>query len=177
MVIWLIGLSRAGKTKIGRELYKQWKEEESNTVLVDGDEIRAIFKHDRDEKAYTIEGRKKNADRICEICAWLDRQKINVVCCILSIFEESREWNRKHLSEYFETYIKVSFDQLVERDTNNLYKKALKGEIKNVVGVEIPFNEPKKPDFIFKNNEPRDSFSEVASEILQKAREKFKTDE
>ena len=47
-----MGLSRAGKTTIGRELYRQWKAKESNTVLIDGDEIRAIFQHDVDEFSY-----------------------------------------------------------------------------------------------------------------------------
>ena len=64
MIIWLIGLSGAGKTAIGRHLYELWKEEEPNTVFMDGDEIREIFKHDRGDEPYTIEGRKKNAERI-----------------------------------------------------------------------------------------------------------------
>jgi len=173
MVVWLIGLSKAGKTTIGRELYKQWKLNESNTVLIDGDEIRAIFQDDVDEFSYTINGRRKNADRICEICAWLDRQEINVVCCILSIFEESREWNRVNLSEYFEVYIKVAFDLLINRDDGHLYNPALKGELKNVVSIDIPFHEPKLPDYIFNNSEPLEDFSQVAAEILQRAKAKY----
>ena len=173
MVVWLMGLSRAGKTTIGRELYRQWKAKESNTVLIDGDEIRAIFQHDVDEFSYALDGRRKNADRICEICAWLDRQEINVVCCILSIFEESRQWNRINLSEYFEVYIEVAFDLLINRDDGRLYNPALRGELKNVVNVDIPFHEPDNPDYIFNNSEPREDFSGVAAEILQRAKEKF----
>jgi len=174
MVVWLIGLSRAGKTTIGRELYEQWKAIESNTVLIDGDEIRAIFQHDVDENSYALDGRRKNADRICQICAWLDRQEINVVCCILSIFEESRQWNRINLSEYFEVYIEVAFDRLIDRDDGSLYSPALKGKLKNVVNVDIPFHEPDNPDYIFNNSEPREDFSVVAAEILQRAKAKFR---
>tara|TARA_B100001123_G_C15339562_1_gene1034229 strand:+ start:4820 stop:5344 length:525 start_codon:yes stop_codon:yes gene_type:complete len=174
MVVWLIGLSRAGKTTIGRELYRQWKAEESNTVLIDGDEIRGIFKSDIHKSSYALDGRRKNADRICEICAWLDRQEINVVCCILSIFEESRQWNRGNLSEYFEVYIKVASDILIDRDDGRLYKPALRGELTNVVNVDIPFNEPKCPDFIFNNSEPLEDFSGIAAEILQRAKSKFR---
>ena len=172
MVIWLIGLSGAGKTVIGRELYRQWKQKEANTVLVDGDEIRAIFKHDMDENAYSLEGRRKNADRICEICAWLDKQEINVVCCILSIFEESREWNRKNLSRYFETYISVPFEMLLKRDKNDLYQPALSGQTKNVVGIDIPFHKPQCPDYIIDNSKAMNDFSKLASDILRKAKEK-----
>jgi len=174
MVVWLIGLSRAGKTTIGRELYRQWKDLEPNTVLIDGDEIRAIFQHDVDESFYALDGRRKNADRICQICAWLDRQEINVVCCILSIFEESRQWNRINLSEYFEVYIEVSFDRLIDRDNGRLYNLALKGKLKNVVNVDIPFHEPDNPDYVFNNSEPREDFSLVAADILQRAKEKFR---
>ena len=107
MVIWLIGLSASGKTTLGREIFALYRENEPNTVFVDGDEILGIFKHDRSPEAYTVEGRLKNAERICELCAWLDRQGINAICSILSIFEESRTWNRKTYSSYFEVYLSV----------------------------------------------------------------------
>lgn len=169
MVIWLVGLSGAGKTTIGKYVYKLLKKESSNTVMVDGDDIRAIFKHDRGPDAYTIEGRRKNADRICEICAWLDRQGINVVCSILSIFEESRRWNRQTYSRYFEIYISVSMDTLLERNRKNLYTDALQGKIENVVGVDIPFSPPEKPDYVLDNNDNID-FNAVAADILARAK-------
>lgn len=172
MVIWIIGLSGTGKTTIGRHIYELWRAEEPNTVFVDGDEIRAIFKHDRGEKPYTIEGRKKNADRICEMCAWLDRQGINIVCCILSIFEESRKWNRTNFSRYFEVFISVPMEILMKRDIKNLYNPAFRGEINNVVGVDIPFVPPEEPDFIFENSDDRLDFESIAADILDIARNK-----
>jgi adenylylsulfate kinase len=42
MVIWLIGLSGAGKTTIGKSVYREWKKREPNTVLVDGDAVCAV---------------------------------------------------------------------------------------------------------------------------------------
>lgn len=173
MVIWLIGLSGAGKTVIGREVYKQWKQKESNTVFVDGDEIRSIFRHDKNEESYSLKGRQLNADRICEICRWLDKQDINVVCCILSIFEQSRIWNRENLKEYFEVFISTPFEVLLERDINNLYKPALSGEIKNVVGVDLPFEEPEHSDYILDNSDAIDNFSIIAADILKKAKGNF----
>lgn len=173
MVIWLVGLSGAGKTTIGRHMYDQWKSKESNTVFVDGDQIRKIFKQDIENDAYTIEGRRRNADRICEICAWLDSQNINVVCCILSLFEESRRWNRKNYSKYFEVYISVPMEILKRRQKNGLYKRALSGDMKNVVGVDIPFKNPKSPDYVFENSQTLTDFSLVASNILKMARAKY----
>lgn len=173
MVIWLIGLSGAGKSHIGRAVYRRMKRENPATVLVDGDEIRAIFRHDRDEDAFTIEGRRENAERIRELCAWLDSQGINVVCCILSLFEESHRWNRETYGQYFEVYVSAPIDVLKERNPKNLYRRADRGEIRNVVGIDIPFQPPADPDLVIENGtEPVDE-EHAAERILEAARRKF----
>lgn len=169
MVIWLTGMSGSGKTTIGRSVYSRWKRNAPNTVLVDGDEIRKIFRHDSGPDAYTIEGRAENARRIAELCAWLDRQQINVVCCILSIFEGTREWNRENLSEYFEVFIDIPFETLLRRDNKNLYRPALEGKIKNVVGVDIEFTAPRNSDMVMDNSHDGLDAEAAAEDILQKA--------
>ena len=151
MVIWLIGLSGAGKTTIGRHLYEMWKADEPNTVFVDGDEIRALFKDDVRPGAYTVEGRRANAERITELCAWLDRQDINVVCCILPLFPDMREKYHELYSSYFEVYVRAPMDVLVRRDSKGLYSDARAGKIKNVVGVDIEFVPPTSPDMVVDN--------------------------
>jgi adenylylsulfate kinase len=168
MVIWLIGLSGAGKTSIGRELCRYWKERAPQTVLVDGDEIRRIFQHDRDEQAYTLEGRRRNAERIRELCAWLDRQDINVVCCILSLFEDVHAWNRATYSRYFEVFVDAPMDAVIARDVKGLYGPALRGETRNVVGVDIPFPRPAQPDMTIDNSGAFDPAA-IARRILAAA--------
>jgi|ETNmetMinimDraft_16_1059900.scaffolds.fasta_scaffold19898_2 adenylylsulfate kinase len=172
MIIWIIGLSASGKTTLGKQIYNIWKKEECNTVFVDGDEIRAIFNHDKGEMPYTVEGRRENSSRLCNICAWLDCQDINVVCCVLSIFEESRFWNRQNYSRYFEVYIDTPMELLEKRDKRKLYKRALNGKVKNVVGVDISFEPPKNPDYIFDNSIDNIDFRAVALDILTKAKDK-----
>ena len=171
MVIWIIGLSGAGKTTLGRAVYDLYKKEAPNTVFVDGDEMRRIFKHDQSAEAYTIEGRRENAQRICELCAWLDRQKVNVVCCILSIFEESRLWNRRTYSKYFEVYISVPLEVLKRRDPKGMYAAALEGNMRHVVGVDIPFVPPGKPDYVVDNSADNVDLNGEAAEILKRAKD------
>lgn len=112
MITWVLGLSGSGKTTVGNALFASIKCDVANTVFIDGDEIREVFKHNRGNAPYSIEGRRQNAERIQALCKWLDNQGINVVCCILSIFEESREWNRQNYSDYFEVFVDTPMDVL-----------------------------------------------------------------
>lgn len=168
MVIWLIGVSGAGKTCVGRELCRLWKEQARHTVLVDGDEIRRIFQHDRDEQAYSLDGRRRNAERIRELCAWLDRQDINVVCCILSLFEDVHAWNRATYSRYFEVFIDAPIADVMARDVKGIYGPALRGEARNVVGVDIPFTRPAQSDMVIDNSGPFDPVA-IARRVLTAA--------
>lgn len=169
MVIWLIGLSGAGKTTIGRHLCEMWKKEAPNTVLVDGDEIRALFKADRDPAAYTIEGRRANAERITDLCAWLDHQGINVVCCILSLFPDMRDGNRHRFSRYFEAYIEAPMAVLERRDSKGLYAAARAGKTDNVVGVDIEFVPPAAPDMVIDNGVEGADPKKLAADIFAAA--------
>jgi adenylylsulfate kinase len=162
MVIWLIGLAGAGKTAIGRALYSALKSTSKNLVFLDGDMIREVMGEDL---GHTIEDRKRNADRICRLCKLLDSQGINVICAILSIFQESQDWNRENYSKYFEVFLDVDMNTLQARDQKGLYSKASRGEIDNVVGFDIEFIPPARPDMVIDNSVERNNFAGVASDI------------
>ena len=68
------------------------------------------------------------------------------------MFDECRNWNRENISTYKEIYLKVSIDELIKRDQKELYTKAIRKEIKNVIGIDIDFEEPKQPDLLIDNN-------------------------
>jgi len=163
MVIWLIGMSGAGKTSIGKEVYRLLKAKRPNVVFLDGDAIRHVMGNDL---GHTIEDRKVNADRICRFCKFLDDQRIDTVCAVLSIFHESQQWNRKNIQRYFEVYIRVPSGILLARNPKGLYRQALDGKTKNVVGVDIPFSEPENPDLIIDNIADVNSFEGIAKQIL-----------
>lgn len=166
MVIWIIGLSGSGKSTLGRAMVECWRTRQCNTVLVDGDEVRRLFAHDGGEAPYTPAGRRVNAQRIAALCEWLDRQNINVVCCILSIFPDLRSANRTRYSRYFEIFLDAPLEALAERDTKNLYAPALHGETRNVVGVDIAFPAPESPDLTIDTSGPTRDVDALAREIL-----------
>jgi cytidine diphosphoramidate kinase len=163
MVIWIIGLSGSGKTTILDKVYNEVSSETKNIVKIDGDIIREVFNNDL---GHTIEHRKRNAKRISKLCQFLENQKIIVLCSILSAFEYDREWNRTNLLKYKEIYIKTPREILIERDSKGLYKKQINGEIDNVVGFDIPFEEPKNPDLVIENNGSKEKFLNTSNKII-----------
>lgn len=166
MVIWLIGLSGSGKTTLGREIARQWRTTAPNTVLLDGDELRELFLHDRGTAPYTVDGRRLNAERMVALCAMLDRQDINVVCCILSIFQDMRIENRRRFSRYFEVFMDAPLEALKRRDVKGLYAAAERGEMQNVVGMDIPFERPIGSDIVIKSATDKADIKRLAADVL-----------
>ncbi len=169
-MIWLVGLSGAGKTTLGRELALQWRAVEPNTAFLDGDELRLMFSRDDGLDPYSLEGRRRNAERMTGLCELLDRQGINVVCCILSIFPDMREGNRRRFSRYFEIFMHAPLATLEERDVKGLYAAARSGNLANVVGIDIPFEPPRNPDLVIDTSVPQGSMPELAAFVLGRAK-------
>ncbi|WMJ81318.1 adenylyl-sulfate kinase [Clostridium sp. MB40-C1] len=160
-VYWVTGLSGAGKTTIAKLLYEKLKKNKDNVVFLDGDILREIFGNDL---GYSSSDRKKSAMRNSRICKELSEQGIDVVCATISMFNECRIWNRENIKNYKEIYIKVPIEILIQRDQKKLYSRALKGEIKNVMGIDIDFEEPKNPDIVILNDgsvKPKDILSQI----------------
>ena len=154
MVIWIIGLSGAGKTTLANRIIKKISNHKTNVVLLDGDIIRDVFGNDL---SHSIDDRLINAQRINRLCKMLDDQNIHVVCSILSLFPESRDWNRQNIKNYFEVYIDAPMDQLQNRDYKGIYKEYNEGKIKDVAGLDIEFIPPNNPDLIIKNQDSIDN--------------------
>jgi len=162
-VYWITGLSGAGKTTIGKLLYKKIKEKYPNTVFFDGDTLRKVF---GDDLGYSKEERRKCAMRYSRLCAMLQEQGMNVICCTISMFDSVREWNREHICSYKEVYVKVSMETLRIRDQKGLYSGETEEKQKEVVGVHMQVEEPKNPDLVL-YNDGQWTPEELVKEILQ----------
>jgi len=163
MVIWIIGLSGTGKTTLASQVVERIRQLNGKVILLDGDLIRTLLGNDVD---HTIEGRRRNAQRLSVLSKFLADQGIHVVAAVLSMFPEWRRWNRENIPDYSEVYIKASMQTLLRRDIKNLYARAARGEIVNVVGVDIPFPEPENPELVIENDLDRLEFKDLTDRIM-----------
>lgn len=146
MVIWITGLSASGKTTLAKYYKNYMNKKKKSFTLVDGDNVREIFFNDL---GFDSESRFKQITRMQDIAKFLDKQNCNVLVAALYSHPKLLSRNRKLFKNYFEIYLKANIDFLADREIKKIYKKALKKKIKNVVGVDIKWHEPKKSDLIF----------------------------
>ena len=172
MIIWLIGISGAGKTTISKALFNNLKNKIKNLILVDGDEFRKVMGNDL---GYSLQDRNKNAERMINFVSYISNQNINVICAANITSTRNRNLARKKLKSYFEVSVDVPIQTLIkERDYKNLYKRALKKRIKNVVGIDIKYRKPKGSNLTIKNDKSKKHINLIVKEIIKKIKS-FKT--
>ncbi len=167
-VIWITGLSGAGKTSIAGKVVEQLRARE-NAILLDGDVVREIVADPK--TGHDTESRLVNAYRICRLAQVLAAQGFTVVVATMSLFREIHSWNRRNLPRYFEVYLKVDLEVLRARDPKGLYSRVECGDEAHLAGVDIPHEEPLDPDLTIDNNGPATEIAGIAAEITARARE------
>lgn len=165
MVYWITGLSGSGKTTIGKLFSEKLKAKGVPLVFLDGDNLRDVFDNNL---GHTPEDRLILAKRYARLCKMIADQGIDVVCATISMFNEVRTWNRRHIANYIEIYLRVPMEILKERDRKGIYTRALCGEIKNVMGIDLPVEEPEEPDILieYKTDASPDEIANYLSSII-----------
>lgn len=143
--VWIIGPSCAGKTAVAKLLVDRLKESRRACVLLDGPEVRALFDN---KLGYDPASRRKQTMRIRRLAKLLSSQGVTTVIAMIHPFEDDRRKCRDDIAGYFEVFLKCDTKTLIERDSKKIYLPAIRGEKKNVVGVDIPFDEPETPDLV-----------------------------
>lgn len=164
MVIWLLGLSGAGKTTLGIKLAQYLKEEKKLPVAVlDGDEVRRFFDNDL---GYSIDERKANIKRIILTAYYLHKYGHTVIVCNISPFEDLRLLCRKKIAPYFQVYLMNTVEECKEKDTKNVYNNSQNDA---VVGVDLRFEEPLNNDLVIDTSKGTvdDNFQLLTHAILE----------
>src|SRR5262249_8792759 len=148
-VVWLTGLSGAGKTTLAGALKKEIEAAGRRVETLDGDEVRENLSRGL---GFSKEDRDTNVKRIGFVARLLARHGVIVLASAISPYRQSRDDVRESIEAggfgFVEVFVRAPLSVLVERDVKGLYKKALAGEIKNFTGVSDPYEDPLSPEVV-----------------------------
>jgi len=161
-VLWFTGLSGAGKTTIAAGAREELLKTGKRVKVYDGDEVR---NHINKHLDFTPEHIEENNRVIAELCRRDAESGLYdyIFAPVISPFERCRSIAKDMIGESFRLiYVKVSVDEAVKRDTKGLYKKALAGEIDNLIGLGngVPYEPPEGPDLVL-DTEAEDAGSSI----------------
>ncbi|MBS7250432.1 MAG: adenylyl-sulfate kinase [Candidatus Freyarchaeota archaeon] len=164
--VWLTGLPASGKTTIALALEKALRERGLNVEVLDGDEVRKNLSPDL---GFTIEDREIHAKRVAYVTKLLVRNGVAVIVGLISPLRNFREHARNQIGNFVEVWVKCPLEECIKRDPKGLYKKALKGEITDLTGIQDPYEEPLNPEVTVDTY--KDSIDENVNKILKKLEE------
>lgn len=145
LVIWLTGLSGAGKTTIATELERRLFLERHHTYLLDGDILRRGLCSDLN---FSAQSRTENIRRAGEVAALFADAGCIVIAAFISPLRADRERVRRVLpsGRFIEVFVNAPLAVCEKRDVKGLYVKARAGEIKDFTGISAPYEAPLQPE-------------------------------
>ena len=144
-LIWFTGFSGSGKSTLANQVEISLNQKGVSTYILDGDNIRQGINKDL---TFTPEDRSENIRRIAEISNLMLDAGVLTIAAFVSPYIKDRE-NVKQIvgpDNFIEIYVNTSIEECKRRDVKGLYKKAIKGEIKNMTGISSPYEAPINPD-------------------------------
>lgn len=144
-VIWLTGIPGSGKTTLALAIWDHFKSKNLPSDILDGDEIRKTLSKDL---GFSPEDRKEHNRRVIYIAKLLSKNSVTTIVPLITPYRTTRDEARKEIPSFVEVWVKASVDACVKRDPKGLYKKALAGEIKDLTGLQSPYEEPEHADLV-----------------------------
>ena len=144
ILFWITGLSGAGKTSLANNIKKEIINQYGPTLIVNGDDLRKIFKLTKYDQNSRLEYGKQYA----KFAKFITDQNINLIFTIVGMFNELRRWNKQNIKNYVEIFIKANVSKIKKKRKKKLYFQ----NSKNIVGITIKPQFPKNPYIIINNN-------------------------
>ena len=143
-LFWVTGLSGSGKTQIAKKILPKVIKNYGPTILLSGDDLRKIF----NLKDYSYEGRFETVMKYCKLSKFITSQNINVILAVIGMRHGLRDWNHKNIKNYIKIYIKADIKTIIDQGKKRIYHQ----NEKNIVGIDVKFEYPKKPHITLHNN-------------------------
>ena len=145
ILFWITGLSGSGKTTLAKKIKKDIAKIYGPTIMISGDDIRAIFKL----KGYDYNERVEILKKYSQFAKYITGQKINIILAVVGMVEAQRKWNRANIENYIEIYVKSNIRDIVKLNKKKIYSKKNPGKL---IGINIKPQYPKKPDITIVNS-------------------------
>jgi bifunctional enzyme CysN/CysC len=140
-VVWLTGLSGAGKSTIANIVEQKLHAMGRHTYLLDGDNVRHGLNRDL---GFTDADRVENIRRVAEVAKLMVDAGIIVIASFISPFKAERQMARELVAEneFIEVFVDSTLAVAEQRDTKGLYAKARRGELAHFTGIDSPYEAP-----------------------------------
>jgi adenylyl-sulfate kinase len=166
MVIWLFGLSGAGKTTISSLLKEKLENNGYNAVALDGDVLRQGINKDL---SFSEADRQENLRRAAEIAKIMLTNNMITICSFITPLEKNRAMIANIIGErYFEVFVDCPLNICFKRDVKGLYKKAKSNQITDFTGIGSSFEEPENPNLVIStvHESPCESMRKIYNAII-----------
>jgi adenylyl-sulfate kinase len=161
-VLWLTGLSGAGKTTIAKALDKELRSRGIRVERLDGDTVRQSLTKDL---GFSKVDRDLNIERVTFVAKLLSRNNVAVLSSFISPYRKIRDYVRDETTNFIEVFVDAPLDVCADRDVKGLYAKAFSGEIPNFTGVSDPYEAPAEADIWVHTDQ--ETVEQSVAQILQ----------
>ncbi len=162
ILVWLTGLSSAGKTTLSKKLAEELRNSSHKVEVLDGDVLRTSLCRDL---GFSKTDRDENIRRIGFVAKLLARNGIIVIVAAVSPYREIRDEVRSMFGRFVEVYVNAPLYVCEQRDIKGLYRRARKGDLPNFTGIDDPYEPPLKAEVECRTD--KETVKESVKKILE----------
>src|SRR5438552_2687735 len=173
-VVWLTGLSGAGKSTIAQSIERDLFHRGMNTYVLDGDNIRHGL---NSNLGFSPDDRVENIRRVSEVAKLMADAGTVVITAFISPYRMDRSRAREIAlegnAEFIEVFVDAPLEVCEARDPKHLYKKARAGQIREFTGIDAPYEAPEDPEIVVRTDQQTvdESVATILEQLLPRLRE------
>ena len=140
--LWLTGLPNAGKTTLARDVAEKLQAMGHRAQVLDGNELRDWLSPGL---GFSKAEREQHVLRVAHLASLLNDHGVWCVVAVIAPYRDLRQRAARIIGGMLEVFLDCPLEVLAARDTKDLYRRALSGELPNFTGVSDPYEEPAEP--------------------------------
>ena len=160
-VVWLTGLSGAGKSTIASAAAAELHHLGVRAEVLDGDLLRQTLSRDL---GFSRADRDENVARVGRVAHALSRAGAVVFVALVSPYADTRNAVRARVGRFLEVFVNAPLEVCEQRDPKGLYRMARTGKIPAFTGISDPYERPAAPEVECRTD--RESLAECVRKVL-----------